>query len=192
MLLDPTRSRLAKPFGVLRRGEVGEERAQRGRIGGTAEPHRGVHERVQVGPGRTLVAARPRPHLDVQPQHPLHFHDQVGQRLADAGAQRAELFGESLQPLVPRRGVAFRRAEIVEGVKETAGLRCQVEHGLPQRVLLVHAGFRGLPAQVPAGFLGEFFSALVECDQVARAQPPARPGEDPGEPVRGGVVEPAA
>ena len=175
-------------LGVLGGVQVGEERVQGGRVGGAGEAHRGVHERVQVGAGGGLVPAGPCAHLHVEAEDPLHLGDQVGQRLGDLAAQRPQLLGEGAQPPVARLGVAFGGAEVVERVDEASRLGGQVQHGPPQRVGLLLGLLRGRAAQVAAGLPGQLHGALVERDQVARPQPPARPGEQPGEFVPGGGV----
>ena len=186
------RVRLADPAGLqpefllLRRGQVGQERAQ-GRLGALAGERVGhVGEGIQVGAGRDRIGVRPRGDLDVQAEHPLGLGGQVGQRPPDVGAQPPQLGGQGVHAGVADRRVGVRVAEVIERLDQAAGLRGQVGDGLGQRVLLVRVAVRRGRGARPAVALtaDQGPGATAEGDQVARPDPPARPGQQPGQRVR--------
>ncbi len=93
-LADP--ARLQTELLLLRRREIGEERAQRRLRLIARERRRHVGERVQVGPRGGQVAARPGGDLDIQAQRALHLGDQVGQRPGHVPAQISRLLASAL------------------------------------------------------------------------------------------------
>ena len=117
----PTRPGLEAELLLLGGRQVGEERAER-RLRLVARERDGdVGEGVQVGPRRGQVAARPRGHLDVEAERPLHLGDEVGERPGHVLAQPPGLRGERRQPGVPGRRVLRRVAEVVERLDQRRG-----------------------------------------------------------------------
>ena len=189
------RVRVADPPGLqaelllLGRCQVGQERAQ-GRLGALAgERVRHVGEGVQVGARRHRVHPGPRGDLDVQAEHALRLGGQVGERAAGVHAEPPQLAGQGVHPGVAGPRVGGGLAQVVQGLDQAAGLRGQVGDGLGQGVLgvLLHGGG---PGDGPAVALaaGQRAGAAAERDQVARPDPPARPGQQPGQRVGGARV----
>ena len=73
-------ARFETTFAVARRLQPGQERAERGPVGARGETVSHVGERVQVRPRCSGCATRPRRHLDVDEQRPLHLPDQLRER----------------------------------------------------------------------------------------------------------------
>ena len=117
--------------------------------------------------------------------------------------------GQRAQPRVPGLRVLGRVAEVVERLDQRPGLRRQVGDRLRQRVGGRRRGagriVPGVGAEAPADrgrpgssgsseslgvgrAAGQVAGAAAECHQVARADPPPRPGQQAGERVRGGGV----
>ncbi len=136
------------------RGQVGEERAERGLLLVVCEGGRRVRERVQVGAGDGGIPPRLGRHLDIQAQCPLHLPDQVGQRPADMRAQRPQFGGERGEAPVGLRRVGTAAAQVVQRLHEAAGQGGQIRDRLRQRVVFMRyaaapsPGFRRRTAAV--------------------------------------------
>ena len=190
------RVRLADPAGLepelllLRRGEISQEGTE-GRLGALAGERVGhVGEGVQVRAGRDRIGARPRGDLDIQAEHALGLRGQVGEGPPDVRAQPPQLGGQGVHAGVADRRVGAGIAQVVERLDQAAGLRGQVGDRLGQGVLMVVLGgllrrgalSRGGPPAV-AFTADQGPGAAAEGHQVARPDPPARPGEQAGQRV---------
>ncbi len=142
-LADP--AALQAEFLLLGGAQVGQERAERGFLLLAGEGGRGVGEGVQVGPGGGGIGAGPGGDLDVEPERPLDFGHQVGQRPGHVGAQGPQLGGQGRQARVAGGRVGGRAVQVVERLDQAAGVPGQVGDGPFHQVVGALAAARRRP-----------------------------------------------